>query len=221
MHPTGQFFIALTVVVVIVLIALTVWRARQERAREAEISQWAASRGWTVTPKAGAIEWTSRLPGTNRRGVSLILSGTVSGWPVRVAEYSYTTTSSSGPDGASSSTTHRYVVTAVRLAAWYAPVAVQPRGGISRLGKAIFGDNAAATGHPDFDRQVRVDTKDPATSHALVGPALIAEHLAGQIPAWSLAGQDLFAWQEGKITDPSRIEPPAAGLIRVATLIGH
>ena len=89
-------------------------------------------------------------------------------------------------------------------------------------GQAIFGENAAATGHPDFDRQFRVKTKDLATSCALLGPALIAEHLTGQIPAWSLAGQDLLAWQEGKISDPSRIEAlRAAGLVRVATLIGH
>lgn len=212
MNSTVLFAIAATVVV---LIALVVWRARQERAREAEISQWAVSRGWTVTPRPGAIEWTSRLPGSNRRGVSLILSGTVAGWPVCVAEYSYTTSSED------STTTHRYIVTAARLAASYAPVAVQSRGGISRLGQAIFGDNAAATGDADFDRQFRVQTKDPATSRGVVGPALIAEHLAGQIPAWSLAGQDLLAWQQGKIGDPSRIEALAAGLIRVATLIGH
>jgi hypothetical protein len=212
MTSTVVFGIALTVVV---LIALVVWRARRERVREAEISQWAASRGWTFTPRPGDIDWTSRLPGNNRRGVSLILSGTVYGWPVRVAEYSYTTSSED------STTTHRYLVTAVRLAAWYEPVAVQSRGGISRLGKAIFGDNAAATGNADFDRQFRVKTKDPATSHALLGPALIAEHLVGQIPAWSLAGPDLLAWQEGKIGDPSRIEALAAGLVRVATLLGH
>jgi hypothetical protein len=212
MSSTVLVGIVLTVVVVI---ALVVWRARRERARKAKISQWAASRGWTVTPRPGDIEWTSRLPGNNRRGVSLILSGNVDGWPVCVAEYSYTTSSDD------STTTHRYVVTAVRLAAWYEPVAVQSRGGISRLGKAIFGDNAAATGNADFDRQFRVKTRDPATSHALLGPAFIAEHLAGQIPAWSLAGQDLLAWQEGKIGDPSRIEAVAAGLVRVATLIGH
>jgi hypothetical protein len=213
MTPTLGFSIAAFTAVV--LIALAVWRARRERARKAEISQWAVSRGWTVTPRPGVLEWTSRLPGTNRGGVSLIVSGTVNGWPVRVAEYSYTTSSED------STTTHRYVVTAVLLAAWYEPVAVQSRGGISRLGKAIFGDNAAATGHEDFDRQFRVKTTDLATSRALLGPALIAEHLAGQIPAWSLAGQDLLAWQEGKIGDASRIEGLAAGLVRVATLMGH
>ena len=77
------------------------------------------------------------------------------------------------------------------------------------------------TGNADFDRQFRVKTKDPATSRGVVGPALTAEPLAGQIPAWSLAGHDLLAWQQGNISDPSRIEALAAGLIRVATLIGH
>ena len=208
--------IAVAVVGVIALIVLlAVFVARRERERQARISHWAVSRGWTVTPRPGTIEWTSRLPGGNRRGVSLALSGNVYGWPVCVAEYSYTTSSGDG------TTTHRYIVSALRLTVSYPPVEVQPRGGISRLGQAIFGDNGAATGHEEFDRHFRVCTKDPATSRALVGPALITEHLAGRIPAWSLAGQDLLAWQQGKIDDPSRIEALAAGLIHVATLIGR
>jgi hypothetical protein len=63
---------------------------------------------------------------------------------------------------------------------------------------------------------VLLPRKDPA-SRALVGPALIAEHLAGRIPAWSLAGQDLLAWQQGTLTDPSRVEALLAALIRPLT----
>jgi hypothetical protein len=213
--------VVIPIVVVVVLLVVIVRRQRQrERERQAQISQWAVSHGWTVTPRPGPIEWSSRLPGSNRRGVSQILSGTVDGWPVSVAEYSYTTTSGGGPDGGTTTTTHHFIVTAVRLASSYPAVAVQPRGGISRMGRAIFGDDAASTGNEDFDRQFRMKTKDPAGG-ALVGPALIAEHLAGRIPPWSLAGHDLLTWQQGRLTDPSRIEPLAAALIRVANLIGR
>ncbi|MGB6205668.1 hypothetical protein [Mycobacterium sp.] len=217
MKTTVLLLVAIFVVAFVVLIVLM---ARQrERARQAQIAQWAASRGWTVTLRPGPIEWCSRLPGRNRRGVSQILSGTVDRWPVSVAEYSYTTTTSTG-DGGTTTTTHHFIVTVVRLASSYAPVAVQPRGGISRMGRALVGDNAASTGDEDFDRQFRVKTQDPA-SRALVGPTLIAEHLAGRIPAWSLAGQDLLAWQQGRLTDPTRIEALTAGLVRVASLIGR
>jgi hypothetical protein len=153
--------------------------------------------------------------------VSLILAATAYGRPVCVAEYSYTTESMTDSRGNRSTTTHHLIVTVVRLAASYAPVAVQPRGALSRLGRTIFGDNAASTGHQDFDRQFRVQTKDPATSRALVGPALIAEHLAGRIPAWSVAGHDLVAWQPGHIDDPSQVETLAAQLVRVADLLGR
>lgn len=177
--------------VVALIVVLVVVSARRERARQARIRQWAANRGWTVTTRPGAFEWTSRLPGGNRRSVSLILSGTAYGRPVGVAEYTYTTESMTDSSGNRSTTTHHLIVTLVRLPVSYAPVAVQPRGALSRLGRAIFGDRAASTGHEDFDRQFRVQTKDPATSRALVGPALIAEHLAGRAPPWSIGG----AWR--------------------------
>jgi hypothetical protein len=216
------FLVALGCLVLVALVVvLVVFSVRRERARQARIRQWAASRGWTVTTRPGSVEWTSRLPGRNPRGVSLILSGTAYGWPVGVAEYSYTTESMTDSSGNRSTTTHRLIVTLVRLAVPYAPVAVQPRGTLSRLGRAIFGDDAASTGHEDFDKQFRVHTKDPATSRALVGPALIAEHLAGRVPEWSVAGQDLMTWRQGRIDDPSQVEALAAHLVRVADLLGR
>jgi hypothetical protein len=208
------FLVALGCAALLVLVVLLiVFSVRRERQRQARIRQWAA--------KPGAVEWASRLPGNTRRGVSLILSGTAYGWPVSVAEYSYTTESMSDSSGNRSTTTHHLIVTVVRLAVPYPPVAVQPRGALSRLGRAIFGDKAASTGHDDFDRQFRVQTKDPAASRALVGPALITEHLAGRVPAWSLAGQDLLTWQQGRIDDPSHVESLAAQLVRVAGLLGR
>jgi hypothetical protein len=55
----------------------------------------------------------------------------------------------------------------------------------------------------------------------LVGPALINEHLAGRVPAWSLAGPDLVMWQDGRINDPLQIEAMAGQLVRVADLLGR
>jgi hypothetical protein len=206
---------------VALIVVLIVFSVRRERQRQARIRQWAASRGWTVTTKPRGIEWTSLLPGRNRRGVSLLLSGIQYGRPVAIAEYSYTVTTSTGSSGGSTTVTYNFIVTVVRLPTWYPPVAVQPRGAMSKLGRAIFGDNAAATGHEEFDRQFRVQTKDPAASRALVGPALIGEHLAGRLPAWSLAGSDLLTWQQGPIKDPSQLETVAVPVLRIADLLGR
>jgi hypothetical protein len=46
---------------VIVLIALAVWRVRQDRAREAAISQWAASRGWKSPTRPRRSTATSQI----------------------------------------------------------------------------------------------------------------------------------------------------------------
>ncbi len=155
------------------------------------------------------------------RGISLLVSGRMHNWPVGVAEYSYTTESMADSRGSRSTTTHHYLVTAVRLTASYPPLAVQPRGALSRLGRAMFGDNATATGHDPFDRQFRVHTKDPVYARAMVGPALITEHLAGRVPEWSLAGYDLLTWQSGQLSDPRHIPALAAPLVRVADLLGR
>jgi hypothetical protein len=58
-------------------------------------------------------------------------------------------------------------------------------------------------------------------ARSLLGPTLIHEHLAGRVPAWSLAGQDLLTWRSGAISDPNQIPGMTAGLIRVAELLGR
>jgi hypothetical protein len=203
------------------IIVLIVFLMRREGQRQARIRQWAGSRGWTFAVSPGPIEWTSRLPGRNPRGVSRILYGTAYGRPVSVAEYSYTEKTSGGSDGVQSSTTYPFVVIVVRLPVAYPPVAVHSRGALSRLGRAVFGDSPASTGHEEFDQQFQVQTEDPAASRALLGPSLIAEHLAGKAPSWSVAGPDLLVWQAGQIDDPSQIDAIVAQAVRVADLLGR
>jgi hypothetical protein len=211
-------------VLLLLIVVLIVHAVRKENARVADIRRWAAAAGWSFT-KRQRPSWEARMPGTYRRGVSLSVSGQLNGRPVSVAEYWYMTEStsagSSGGVNQTSTTTHLLVVTAVRLPVRYPPIAVQPRGSLSRMGRAVFGDNAAATGHAEFDRRFRVRTKDPAAARALVGPALIADHLAGRVPAWSLGGQDLLTWRDGKIRDPREIPAMASALTWVADRLGH
>ncbi|WP_066367171.1 hypothetical protein [Herbidospora mongoliensis] len=196
--------------------ALIVISGLSERKRTKQIREWAADHGWTVEKRPPPSGWAARLPGGYGHGVSLLLSGTVDGRPVAVADYAYSARDSDGEE-----TAYNYVVTAVRFDRRYPPIAVVSRGAFSRLGRRMFGDNAAATGHVDFDRRFRVVTQDPELSRALLGPALIAAHLADRIPEWSLADHDLLAWEPGRIKDGDHIETRVTALLRVADLLGR
>jgi len=215
-----------TCLVALVVVAVVV-SARKERQRREALRQWAWRSGWAYAERP-ATEWTSRLPGRNRRGVSLMLSGVVANFPVSVAEYTYTETRSSSTPGSSgtsssstSTTTYHFVVVVVRLPRPGPAVEVVPRHGLSKLGRAMFGDKPTAIGYEPFDRAFRIGSRDPVAGRHLVGPLLAREHVAGQVPPWSLYGADLLTCQRGRIGDPTSIPGLAAPLIRVATLLGR
>jgi hypothetical protein len=213
-------FVLIGGVVVALLVVLVVVAVRRERERQRRIRQWAARYGWTVEVNP-RVPWVARLPGHERCTVSLLVRGIVRGWPVGVAEYSHTV-SSSNQDGSTSRQTYSYLVTTVGLAQRYPPLAVEPRGALSRLGRALFGEGVAATGHDAFDRQFRIRTRHPVVARRVVGPDLIAEHLAGRVPAWSVADHDLLTWRRtNTLLDPEQIPALASPLVRVAELLGH
>jgi hypothetical protein len=200
---------------------------RRERERREALRGWAARHGWAYAERP-ATDWAPRLPGRNPRGVSLMLSGVLDGHPVAVAEYSYTETSTStrhNADGTSTtstnSTTHHFVVTAVRLASPGPTVAVQPRHALSKLGRTLFGDRPTALGYEPFDKAFRIVAEDPDAARRVVGPVLAGEHLAGRVPTWSLHGTELLTYRSGRITDPDQVAGLAAPLVRVAALLGR
>jgi hypothetical protein len=212
--------------VVLIVIGIVVSVRRERRRREA-LRLWAARYGWTYLERP-ATDWGDRLPGRNRRGVSLVLSGVVDEYPVSVADYEYTETSTSttrNADGSSSSSTssrtHHFIVIVVRLPRPAPALAVQPRGGLSKLGRTVFGDRASALGYEPFDRAFKVVTKDPGAARHLIGPVLAGEHVAGRVPAWSVRGVELLTYERGRLGDPARIPALAAPAVRVARLLGR
>lgn len=204
--------------VAVVIIVLLVIRARRmERARQAQLRQWADDNGWSYMPSP-SVDWGTRLPGRNRRGVSLLLAGRLSGRRVGVAEYSYTQTSTStNSDGTSttSSQTHRFVVVVVKLPGPLPDLAVQPRAGLSRLARTWFGAGAKGAGDATFDRAYRV-IGDPAVAARMIPDALIAEHVAGTVPPWSVHGDEIMTHQRGSLEGGERIPELVAPLLRVA-----
>jgi hypothetical protein len=192
-----------------------------ERRRRDRIRQWAAQLGWTEQDPRTA-PWTSRLPGTDPHGVSLMFSGEVDGRRFTVAEYTHIpsqpvrrpSTSRTGPP-------RHLVVVAIPVEASHPPVSVRPRGVLSRLRRIVGHGSAVATGNTGFDRQFQVTTEDPAAARRLLGPTLVTEHLAGRVPPWSVAGTELLGHWLGRIENPNQVRGLVASLARLAQLLGR
>lgn len=207
--------IALFAGVPVVLITVAV---RAERRRKRALWQWAAQHGWTFAERSWA-QWVSRLPGGGRQTLGVTMSGMLGGRWVTVAEHSYTTTSSSGDS--TTTQTHRYIAIVVVLDRPLPAVAVTGRGAMSKVGRALFGDRPTATGSAGFDARFRIKSADPSFARWLVGKPLIAAHLAGVVPDWSLAGQELLTYRPGQLRDPNAIQALATPLTHVADLLGR
>ncbi|MEV6925859.1 hypothetical protein AB0M46_15365 [Dactylosporangium sp. NPDC051485] len=208
-------------VLLVFAIVVGVVQHRRERRRREGLQQWAAHNGWRYEPRP-AVDWWRRLPGRNRRGVTLALTGLVGGRTVSIAEYSHTTTTTTpGPDGVgtTSPSTHRYVVYLVRLRQALPGLAVHRRGAVSRFGRALFGDRPTALGHEPFDRAYRISAERPDVVPAVFRRDLVAEHVAGRLPEWSLHGAELMTFETGRIDDPATIPGRFAALVRLADLI--
>jgi hypothetical protein len=203
------------------IVVLAVVSHRREKARQQALELWAMQHEWQISRRP-QVDWGRRMPGRNKRGVTVALSGMIRGRPATIAEYYYTyTTTSTDSSGRSSSTTrtYHYVLMVVPLRQPHPTVAVFRRGTMSRFGRALFGDKATALGYEPFDSEYRVAANDPRLVRSVLGPALVNEHIAGRLPDWSLEGRELLSFREGRIGEPASIPGQLEAVIRVADLI--
>ncbi|WP_329110432.1 hypothetical protein OG792_15885 [Micromonospora sp. NBC_01699] len=215
----------LAVVALLALLVVLVGLARQRgRRRRDTLRRWAARNNWVYVPPP-AVDWAARLPGGNRTGVTVAVSGVVAGQRVSVAEYHHTEThTGTGSDGmggttsTTSSHSHPYVVVVVHLEHPYPSVEVSPRGPAAKVGRALLGGGSVVTGDPDFDRAFRVDG-DPMAVRWVLTPALVAAHVAGSVPPWSLHGSELITHLPGRLDPVDRIPALAEPLTRVAAML--
>ncbi|MFI9511105.1 hypothetical protein [Nocardia sp. NPDC052566] len=192
-------------------LALGVIYLREERQRVQSLQDWAAKNGWRYT-KGGPLAWRSRLPSGTIIGATL--TGTVDGRPVTIAEFRYSS-------GAKDSATNHAVAVLVLIDGRHPPVDVDRRGMFSKLGRSLLGDRPTATGNEAFDAEFRISAADPNYARLLVGPPLMAAHLDGSVPWWSVDGNGLLTWHHGRVKDPGTVPTVAAPLIRVAELLGR
>jgi hypothetical protein len=200
------------------LVLLTVAGRRREHRRWVGLHKWAVGNGWTLVAKP-VVDWGSRLPGGDKHGVSLALHGELGGRPCGVGEYSFSETATiSKPDGhgGTTTTTHQYVVVVLHLDRPSAYLGVQPLGVLSRWGHTLFG-TGSPIGHEQFDEQFRVVGDPPAAAYPL-SPELVAAHVEGTVPPWTLYGADLMTWYPGRV-DPAGIPELVEPLQRVATML--
>ncbi|WP_067796773.1 hypothetical protein [Nocardia beijingensis] len=226
----GVLIVMIFVSVVVLMAVAIPLSIHAELSRKAAIRQWAAANGWTFA-ESGRAQWTARLPGHNSRGLGVILSRQLGGRWVTVAEYSYRTTSSSSSSTTdcttttttTTTTTHHFVVALVLLDRMYPPIGVVPRGMLSQMGRALFGDKPTATGNALFDSQYKIVTADPGCAKALLGPPLIGAHIARAVPPWTLAGAELLTYvrTSGALRDPTTIPGYVEPLLHVAELLGR
>ncbi len=215
------FVVSGIVLVVVLVVVAAVRGSRLERERRQRLAAWAEHHEWTYADRPkGEWPWTARLPGRNRRGVSLVLSGVFAEFPVTVAAYSYTTSSGTGDDR--SSTTHRLLVALVRLREEHPTVVVAPRSVASRLARSLLGAGDVSTGDPEFDKRFVIKSPDAAAARSLVAPALVREHLADRAPSWHVDGDELLTHRPGQLRDPDVDIPQLVGpLVEVARLLGR
>jgi hypothetical protein len=205
------------------LVALLVVVARQRaRRRRADLQAWARANGWTLVARP-VVDWGALLPGGNKHGVSLAMSGMLWGRQTSIGEYSFSETiTTSTPDGQGGSATgtttntHQYVVVVLHLDRPSGYLGVQPRGVLSRWGRTLFGVGSSI-GHEPFDRQFRVVGDRAAAAYPLPD-ALVAAHVEGTVPPWTLYGTELMTCYPGRI-DLDRVAGLAAPLHAVATML--
>jgi hypothetical protein len=194
------------VLIVVVVALVAVLTRRRRRGRAGRLEGWAHENGWTVTRRP-VVDWGVRLPGGNRDGIATMISGRVRGRPVSVAEYVVT---GGRTDVTMVSPDNIYAVTVAVLAQPLPGISVEPRGPTSLRDQVVAGPGESATGNVAFDRTYRIRTNDPDAVPRWCTSQVIEAHLRGQIPAWSVHGNELLTYENGRLIPaaiPGRIGP--------------
>jgi hypothetical protein len=193
--------------------ALGVTALASRRRRWAQLQQWARANGWTLVAKP-VVDWGARLPGGNKHGVTLALQGAVGGRRTSIGEYSFD--ESVTTSGGHTTTTHEYVVLVLHLDRPSGYLGVLPCEVVERWGRSLLG-LGAPIGDDAFDEHHRV-VGEPEKAAYRLPPELIAAHVAGTVPPWTLYGTELVTWCPGRI-DLAHLSEQVRPLHLVARLL--
>jgi hypothetical protein len=194
--------VGVTLVVVIVLLVLGVaayiswWQAKKRR----ELFQgFAQSQGWTWTARDDS--WVDRFPGTpfqegDHKKALNVLQGQFRGRALVAFDYSYQTHSTDSK-GNRQTTTHRYALCAIGVAAYLPRLELVPESVFGRLGTAL-GMQDIELESEDFNRRYRVRCANPKFAYDVLPPRTMQALLAREALHLRLEGSDALCWEDGR-----------------------
>lgn len=203
--------VALVVIVVLAVVAVTVLRFQAAKKRREAFAVWAAKRGWIYSESDDS--YADRFDGTpfgtgNRRRAQNVVVGQLSGRQVVAFDYLYET------DAADSkgrrTTKHRYGIVAIALPALVPTLQVSQEGIAGTVVRAV-GVKDIELENEDFNREFKVKGDDRKFASDVLHPQMMAFLMQSKGPAWRMSGGDLVSWSKGRL-DRRRIDRDLAFL---------
>ncbi|QVQ53333.1 hypothetical protein J4H86_06080 [Spiractinospora alimapuensis] len=197
-----EYTVALIALVAVGVVVVLAMQASRERQRREEYAQWASQYDWEYTPERSDLaRQFSGTPFVRGGKVRHVLSGTHRDREVLAFEYSYTTSTGGNPP---SSTTHFYLVAAVRLPRARPTLEVTQE----HLGHSImrvFGVDDLQLDNGEFNQAFRISADDDGFArHALdhdVMRWMLNDPRAMETP-FRIEGDTLLAWKATRLTIP-------------------
>ena len=153
--------------------------------------------------------------GTGRvhRPGAFALYGVVAGRPVAIAECFLSTQNTAKQEP------EPFVLLMAGLRKPVPTIAVHQRLDWERTERRLALDRPTFVGDDAFDQEYRVVAPDPAAARAAIGPALIAAHVAGKLPDWSVRGTEVLTYRAGNVGMLTSIPNQFTSVMLIADLI--
>jgi hypothetical protein len=184
-------------VFVAAIIGLVVWAAKRRKAflhrRWHEMAQY----GWQpVPPNPWLVEVVAKLYQRGKPGE--MMAGDFRGRGMCALDYSYTTTTSSGADGQTTTTTHQVHAVALNLPVALPPITLSKE---SRT-KRFFGGRDLELESQAFNDAFRIHCADDRYASAVLHPRMMEWMLFNPGLEWQVAGNALVSWGTGPFLIP-------------------
>jgi hypothetical protein len=196
-------FIAAVILVFGVVGTLMYLQWQADKKRRAALLNFARARGWTLTPAAD--EWAERWSvepfgeGDDRKARNVI-QGSIGAWPMVAFDFSYETHSSDSK-GNSTTTVHRFAVSALQLPIILPDLCVTQENVFTRIGSAIgFADVELES--EDFNRRFRVKASVTKFAYDVLNARTMELLLARPALSWRIDGASMLTWSSGTLDVP-------------------
>ncbi|MEV5747573.1 hypothetical protein AB0L00_07110 [Actinoallomurus sp. NPDC052308] len=209
-------FLIIIILMLLLAVGIQVVRGAAQRGKTKELAAWAASNGWSFEEGDVRAEWRDRVPGLPGFAVRRMVSGTVDGFPVTIADAMYVTSRA----GEGRRVIHDLVILCVRLPGPGPETRVEARGAVSNALRTVGLKHQASieTGDADFDRRFAVVTDDPEWAARLFSPELIEAISADDVRSWTLHGDELLMVKKEPFV-VYEVDRHATDIVRMAKLI--